>query len=219
LGRDFDPLTNGDAQAAVLSGDESNFETAAKKRQYGDSRFGRLCWQARHLVECGVRCVTVNLFDRLNGEVTWDCHGRTGSSPSTLFDYRDTLGPQFDRAVSALLDDLADRGLLENTLVVAAGEFGRTPRINVHGGRDHWPGVFSALVAGGGVQEGRIIGASDARGTAPQDRPVSLAELVASIYHAMGMTPQEVRDATISETDDAAEPESPISELFASHGV
>ena len=104
-----------------------------------------------------------------------------------MYDYRDKLGPEFDRAVSALLYYLAQRGMLDDTLVIATGEFGRTPRINEFGGRDHWPGVWSAIVAGGGVQGGRVIGASDAHGAAPSDRPTALGELTATIYNRLGL--------------------------------
>ena len=158
-------------------------------RSYGNTRFGRLCLAARQMVECGVRAVTVNLFDNLANQVTWDCHGRQSSSPGSLYDYRDTLCPQFDRAVAALVDDLEQRGLLNDTLVVAVGEFGRTPRINHTGGRDHWPHVWSGLVAGGGVAGGQVIGASDRYGTEPVDRPVHLAELTATMYRSLGFDP------------------------------
>lgn len=161
------------------------------RHRYGKTRFGSLCLQARQLVEAGVRCVTVNLFDRIHGESTWDCHGRGPWSPSTVYDYRDTLCPQFDRAVSALLDDLHDRGLLDETLVVATGEFGRTPQLNATGGRDHWPHVWSALMAGGGSFGGQVIGASDARGSYPADRPITPGELHAAILETLGVPPLE----------------------------
>src|SRR5438876_12389168 len=96
----------------------------------------------------------------------------------------------FDRAYTALLGDLHQRGLLETTLVVAAGEFGRTPRLNPRGGRDHWPGCWTVLLAGGGVRGGAVVGASDAVGAEPADRPVTLPELTATIYHALGLDPQ-----------------------------
>ena len=165
-------------------------ESSAVRRAYGDSRFGRLCLAARKLVECGVRCVTVNMFDSLAGQLTWDCHGRRTAEQGDLFDYRDTLGPQFDCALAALLDDLAERGLLEETLVVAVGEFGRTPRINEYGGRDHWPGCWSALIAGAGVEGGRAIGTSDAIASSPADRPIAPEELLATIYDRLGLNPE-----------------------------
>ncbi|MCH7989533.1 MAG: DUF1501 domain-containing protein [Planctomycetes bacterium] len=188
-------------------------EPDALRRAYGETRFGRLMLQSRRLIEEGVRCVTVNLFDTLSGEVTWDCHGNSPTSPATLYDYRDVLCPQFDKAFSALLDDLQQRGLLEETLVVAAGEFGRTPRINEHGGRDHWPGVFSAVVAGGGVQGGQVIGASDSRGESPKDRPIELGELTATIYHSLGFDPK-MNLSVNDETELPLVDHPPISELF-----
>lgn len=188
-------------------------EPESVRRAYGETRFGRLLLQARQLIECGVRCVTVNLFSSLTNQVTWDCHGRKPWAPATLFDYRDTLCPQFDRACSALLDDLQRRGLLDETLVVAVGEFGRTPRVNEHGGRDHWPGVWSALVAGGGVQGGQVIGASDPRGTAPLDRPIHPSELTATMYHALGLDGAfSLKTADGHELPLVERP--PISELF-----
>jgi hypothetical protein len=123
------------------------------------------------------------VFDRLS----WDCHG---SGPfSTLDDYARVVLPTFDRALSALLDDLDARGMLATTLVLASGEFGRTPRINAAGGRDHWPGVWSAVMAGGPTSRGGTIGVSDAWGATPTDRPVHLAELVATVYEFLGIDP------------------------------
>lgn len=181
---------------------------------YGENPFGRLCLHARQLVERGVRFVTINLFDHLVNQVTWDCHANKPTAPGTLLDYRDRLCPQFDRALAALLDDLGRRGLLDETLVMAAGEFGRTPRLNANGGRDHWPGVWSALVAGGGVIGGQLIGASDVCGGSPQDRPVPLAELAATLYRGLGIDLK-----TMLVDDDGTETPlieaEPIGELFA----
>ena len=196
LGTDYDPLTlvdDGPEPSGTMSGDRLparislDSEPEAVRRAYGHTRFGRLCLKARQLVECGVRTVCVNLFDSLSGRITWDCHGRSPWAGATLFDYRDTLCPDFDRALAALLDDLTQRGLLDDTLVVAVGEFGRTPWVNPHGGRDHWPGVWSALIAGAGVRGGRVIGASDPHGAAPAERPIEPAELTATIYHCLGL--------------------------------
>lgn len=222
LGNEFDPLTETAGETAAGTGDTASFlpggfladETDKTQTAYGRTRFGRLCLQARKLVECGVRCVTVNLFDTLAGQPTWDCHGRNLSNPCTLFDYRDRLGPEFDRAFSALLDDLEQRGLLADTLVIAVGEFGRTPRVNAGGGRDHWPGVWSALVAGGGVEGGRTIGQSDAGGAAPADRPIAPGELTATIYDRLGVSGDLLLpvdgETTLPLTD-----HQPIRELFA----
>ena len=181
-------------------------------RAYGPSRFGRSCLLARRLVESGARVVTINMFDTVFDEVTWDCHG---SRPfSTLDDYRRRLLPTFDRAFSALLDDLGSRGLLDTTMVAAVGEFGRTPKLNAAGGRDHWPGVWSVALAGGGVRGGRVIGASDARASAPIDRPVAPQELLASMYHALDLDPARLpnrSDTGFSTSDDVR----PIYELFS----
>jgi len=155
------------------------------REAYGPTPFGRRCLAARRLVEAGVRVVTVNMYDTVFDRVTWDCHG---SGPfSTLEDYRREVLPTFDRAFSALLDDLEGRGMLETTLVAAVGEFGRTPRINASGGRDHWPGVWSAAMAGAGVQGGRVVGASDAHASEPAERPVTPGEWLATIHHAIGV--------------------------------
>ena len=105
--------------------------------------------------------------------------------------HREVL-PTFDRAFTALIDDLERSGRLETTLVVAAGEFGRTPRLNASGGRDHWPGVWSVVLAGGGVRGGQVVGASDAHAGAPADRPVTPSDLLATMYHRLGIDPQPV---------------------------
>ena len=152
-----------------------------------DCGFAALCTQATGLVESGVRCVVVNMFDSVFDRVTWDCHADSRFLRSTLDDYRRTLCPDFDGAFTALIDDLHQRGLLSSTLVVAAGEFGRTPRLNAGGGRYHWPGVWSVLLAGGGVRGGRVIGASDKHGVEPARRPVHAADIAATVYHAFGI--------------------------------
>jgi uncharacterized protein (DUF1501 family) len=157
------------------------------RARYGLNTFGQSCLLARRLVEHGVRLVTVNMFDTVFNEVTWDCHADGGALAVSLDDYRDTLCPLFDQAYTALLDDLHTHGLLESTLVVALGEFGRTPRLNPRGGRDHWPGCWSILFAGGGVRGGQVIGSSDATGAEPKDRPVSPAEVAATVYQALGI--------------------------------
>jgi uncharacterized protein (DUF1501 family) len=127
------------------------------------------------------------MFDTVFHAPTWDCHG---CGPfSTLDDYARSVLPTFDRVFSALLDDLHQRGRLDSTLVVATGEFGRSPRINAAGGRDHWPGAWSAVLAGGGVHGGLVLGSTDRHAAAPTDRPVTTGELVATIYHSMGIDP------------------------------
>jgi hypothetical protein len=171
------------------------------------------CQAAVGPIRMGARFVTINMFDTVFDTPSWDCHADRGALSTDLGDYRDTVAPLFDAAFTGLLRRLEEQGLLDRTLVVATGEFGRTPYRNATGGRDHWPGCWTALLAGGGVQGGRIIGASDALGGEPKDRPVSPAELVATIYHALGIRP----DATIPGPEgqpvracDAA----PVGELF-----
>ncbi|MEJ7637157.1 MAG: DUF1501 domain-containing protein [Singulisphaera sp.] len=102
------------------------------------------------------------------------------------------LIPTFDMAFSALIGDLDDRGLLDETLVIAMGEFGRTPKLNASGGRDHWPRVFSVVLAGGGVRGGQVIGASDRVGESPADHPVTPADLARTIYTLLGVDPDRV---------------------------
>lgn len=178
---------------------------SATRERYGRSAFGDDCARALCLVERGARCAVVNMFDSITDRVTWDCHAIQPHLPSTLNDYRRTLCPAFDSAFAALLDDLRDRGLFDETLVVTLGEFGRTPRLNDSGGRDHWPGVWSIVLAGGGVRGGQVIGASDRLGAEPAQRPVRPAEVVATVYHAHGIDPRSTPHVDAS----------PIAELFA----
>jgi uncharacterized protein (DUF1501 family) len=149
--------------------------------------------EAVEWVNQGWGYVTVNMYPTVFDAVSWDCHAAGGSLATTLDDYRDAVAPSFDTAFAALLTGLSDRGLLDSTLVVATGEFGRTPYLNGNGGRDHWAGCWTAIVAGGGVQGGRVIGSSDRHGGEPKDRPVTPQELVATIFHALGVP----ADATI----------------------
>jgi uncharacterized protein (DUF1501 family) len=162
-------------------------DSDASRGRYGLNTFGQSCLLARRMVEHGVRLVTVNMFDTVFDNLTWDCHADGGSLPTRLEDYRDVLCPMFDQAYSALLDDLHQRGLLDDTLVLALGEFGRTPPLNPRGGRDHWPGVWTILFAGGGVRGGQVVGSSDRIGAEPKDRPVTPAEVAATVYQALGV--------------------------------
>jgi hypothetical protein len=154
---------------------------------YGATQFGRDCLLARQLIESGVRFVTVNMFTTVFNEITWDCHADHGSLATTLDDYKTTLCPAFDMAYAALLEDLDERGMLETTLVMAMGEFGRTPILNPRGGRDHWPGCWTVLFAGAGVRGGQVIGSSDKTGSEPKDYPVTPAQIAASVYAGLGI--------------------------------
>jgi hypothetical protein len=159
-------------------------EPQAVREKYGLNRFGQCCLLARRLIEAGVRFVTVNTFLTVFNEITWDIHG---SKPFTSIEgMKDIVAPMYDQAYGALIEDLADRGRLQNTLVCNLAEFGRTPRVNPAGGRDHWPQCFSVYFAGGGIQGGRAIGKSDAIGAYPAERAVEPAEVVATIYKSLG---------------------------------
>jgi uncharacterized protein (DUF1501 family) len=159
-------------------------EPAAVRDRYGRTRFGQSCLLARRLIEAGVRFVTVNMFETVFDEITWDIHG---SRPFTdINEMARQVAPNFDQAFSTLLADLQERGLLDTTIVTAMGEFGRTPKINPAGGRDHHPGVWSILIGGGPIKGGRIIGESDELGYAPKTRPVTPGEVAATIYQGLG---------------------------------
>jgi Protein of unknown function (DUF1501) len=160
-------------------------EPETVRQKYGMNKFGQSCLLARRMIERGVRFVTINMFETVFDEITWDIHGSAPFTPITA--YRDIVGPWFDHGYSSLLAELQERGLLENTLVVAMGEFGRTPKINPAGGRDHWPQCWTIMFAGGGVKGGQVVGSSDEIGAYPKDRPVTPAEVAATICHALGI--------------------------------
>lgn len=160
-------------------------EPQAVREKYGMNRFGQCCLLARRLIEAGVRFVTVNTFLTVFNELTWDIHG---SVPFTSIEgMKEKVCPMYDQAYSTLLEDLADRGLLGTTLVCNLAEFGRTPRVNPTGGRDHWPQCWSVYFAGGGVKGGRAIGKSDAIGGYPAERPTAPNEVVGTIFHSLGL--------------------------------
>src|SRR5438552_4260357 len=168
-------------------------EPTAVRERYGMSRFGQSVLLARRLVEAGVSLVQVNWTrtkeDRDTNPV-WDTHSDNSKR------LRTALMPPMDQAYSALLTDLADRGLLEETLVVWMGEFGRSPRINQAGGRDHWGHVFSVALAGGGVRGGQVYGGSDRIGGHPKEGRVQPQDLSATIFHCLGFhADTEIRDS------------------------
>jgi hypothetical protein len=175
--------------------------------------FPMACALAESAVTDGARFVTINQFTTVFDAPSWDCHADGGSLRTNLNDIRDTVAPSFDVAFARLIEDLEERGLLDSTLVVATGEFGRTPKLNSNGGRDHWAGCWTALVAGAGTTGGQVIGRSDRTGSEPAERPVTAQELVASVFHALGVAP----DATIPGPDGApvaVYPAAPVGELF-----
>ncbi len=160
-------------------------EPDSVRERYGMTRFGQSCLLARRLVEAGVRFVTVNTFITVFNEITWDVHG---SNPFTsITGMKEIVCPMYDQGYSALIEDLDRRGLLGNTMVCNLAEFGRTPRVNPAGGRDHWPQCWTVYFAGGGVQGGRVVGRSDDKGAYPTERPVTPAEIVATIYRSLGV--------------------------------
>ena len=158
-------------------------EKRALRAQYGANFFGQACLMARRLVEAGTRYIQIKWYDVVAFDA-WDCHG---AELPGMMRMEQQLCPRLDQGLSALLDDLDERGMLETTLVVVLGEFGRTPKLNKSGCRDHWPHCFSALVAGGGTPGGTIVGASDAKGAYPARRPVSPTEFAATIYNRLGI--------------------------------
>ena len=187
--------------------------TPSYMRELQNPTFNRCCLMGSTIDSTGCRFITVNQFSTVFDSPSWDCHADGGSLRTTLNDIRDTVAPSFDAAIAQLLIDLELLGRLDSTLVVATGEFGRTPKLNSNGGRDHWAGCWTALVAGGGVKGGQVIGRSDRTGTEPADRPVTPQELVASIFHALGVA----HDATIPGPDGtpvAVYPGAPVAELF-----
>jgi hypothetical protein len=162
-------------------------ESQATIDRYGRTRFGQSCLLARRLIEDGVPFVQVNWSDHVeaeedSGDGGWDHHYRNFQI------MQDRHAPFLDQGFSSLLSDLRDRGLLATTLVIAMGEFGRTPKINDKAGRDHWEHCYSALVAGAGVRGGKIVGRSDARGEHPVDHPITPADIAATVHHAVGIT-------------------------------
>jgi hypothetical protein len=182
LARAFDLLGSDAAKGAF----DLTRESAATRARYGPRTIGQSTLLARRLIEAEVPFVTVNYpgWDTHQNLYTQLKEGYTGAQVPV------GLVPSLDLALSALLDDLADRRLLDETLIVVMGEFGRTPKLNTQGGRDHWPRVFSVLLAGGGVPGGQVIGASDATGESPKDRPITPADLAATIYTLLGIDPQ-----------------------------
>jgi hypothetical protein len=182
-------------------------EPARVREAYGPHRFGQCCLIARRLVEAGIPFVQVNWSTHVEcpedaGDGGWDMHDRYFAI------MQDRHGWMLDRALSALLDDLKGRGMLDSTLVVAVGEFGRTPKINERAGRDHWNLCYSALLAGGGVQGGRTVGASDRRGEHPVDRPVTPADLGATVLDRLGLTASDLTSVGLNPLG------SPVEELF-----
>lgn len=152
-------------------------EPAAIRNDYGDTPFGRACLAARRLTEVGVRCVEVTLGG-------WDSHVNNHAI------HRERAS-ELDPALSALIGDLKARGTLERTVVLCTGEFGRTPKVNLAGGRDHWPNGFSLAIAGGGIRGGQVIGETDPEGGKNPAHPTSVADVHATVLTAVGLDPRK----------------------------
>ncbi len=171
----FDMVTGPQAREAF----DLSREDAKTRERYGMHRWGQSCLLARRLVEAGVSFVTVN-FDPHS--YTFDMHGNVQGGMANA-------GPRMDSAIPALVEELHERGLDKKVLVIAWGEFGRTPKINAGGGRDHWGEVMSVLLAGGGLRVGQVIGASTAKGEVPKDRPLKPYDVLATMYRHLGIDP------------------------------
>jgi hypothetical protein len=164
---------------------------------YGRTRFGQSCVLARRLVETGVPFVQVNWSDHVeaeedSGDGGWDHHYRNFQI------MQDRHAPWLDQAMSAFLRDMDSRGLLKDTLVLAFGEFGRSPKINDKAGREHHPGCYSALVAGGGVVGGRVIGESDAKANKPHERPLTPADICSTVQYVSGISSEQATTLSVS---------------------
>jgi hypothetical protein len=180
--RAFSLLTSPETKRAIELGREDD----ATRDRYGRTTYGQSILLARRLIEAGVRFVTVYYSPGIGG---WDTH------KDNFRTLRESRLPQTDQSVSALLEDLDSRGLLDETLVLWTGDFGRTPKINRDAGRDHWPQCYTVMMAGGGVRRGFVYGSSDASGAYPKDNPVRPDDLSATLFHLMGLDPAtEMRD-------------------------
>lgn len=177
-------LTSAAAQRAFKLSDESD----ATRDSYGRNIYGQSVLLARRLIEAGTRLVTVSWAPDANA--TWDTHG------SNFKKLKDPLLPQLDAACASLIQDLADRGRLERTLIAVMGDFGRSPKINAaDAGRDHWNWCYSLMLVGGGAKPGLIYGASDKIGAFPAENPLTPGDVIATIYHLLGVDPaREMRD-------------------------
>ena len=158
---------------------ELSAESSKTRAQYGHTEFGQRCLLARRLAEAGVPMVNVSYCHTPRG--SWDTHSRNFSK------MKGSLAPTLDTAFTALIDDLSDRGLLDDTLVMINAEFGRTPKINKNAGRDHWPWVYSLALCGAGVRPGAVHGASDNSAAYPSEHPHDPADMAATLYHLLGV--------------------------------
>ncbi len=210
----FDLILSGKARDAF----DLTKESDEMRDKYGRHTFGQGCLLARRLVEAGTRVVQMNWPAVANGNPTldaWDTHA------ANFGPLRNLHCPKLDSALSSLLEDLDTRGLLDETLVIAIGEFGRSPRLgvstsgngNAPDGRDHWPYCYTALIAGAGIRRGALYGKSDATGSSPAENPVHPTQLIATAYHALGIDPHSIVMNHLNQPRELVQAE-PIPALF-----
>ncbi|MDA1018514.1 MAG: DUF1501 domain-containing protein, partial [Planctomycetota bacterium] len=198
----------------MLAGDAAgrafdlNKEPHSQRLRYGDHLWGQQTILARRLAEAGVPFTLLNYtLNQVKGQ-DWDTHvDNFGLMKGTLL-------PPMDLAVSTLLDDLRDRGLLDTTLVAIFGEFGRTPRINANAGRDHWDKAFSVMLAGGGLKSGVVVGSTTRAGDVPLDRPIHFNDVLATIYRQLGVSSTDVFSDALGRPAPVLAKGSPIDELL-----
>lgn len=210
----FDLILSGRARNAFDLAQESD----KLRDRYGRHTFGQGCLMARRLIEAGTRFVQMNWPAVANGDPTkdaWDTHA------ANFGPLRDLHCPKLDSGLSALLDDMDQRGLLKETLVIAIGEFGRSPRLgvstsgngNAPDGRDHWPYCYTALIAGAGIKRGSLYGKSDATASSPAENPVHPTQILATVYHALGINPHTIVYNHLNQPRELVQAE-PIPALF-----
>ena len=210
----FDLVSSGRARDAF----DLSKEKDSLRDKYGRHTFGQGLLLARRLLESGTRFVQMNWPAVANGDPTvdaWDTHA------ANFGPLRNLHCPKLDSGLSALLEDLDERGLLKETLVVALGEFGRSPRLGVStsgntnspDGRDHWPYCYTALIAGAGIRRGALYGKSDATGSSPTETPVHPTQIVATVYHALGIDPHTMVMNHLNQPRELVQAE-PVSALF-----
>ena len=179
-------------------------ESPAIRERYGRHSWGQSHLLARRLVEAGTRFVST-----VNGpSITWDTH------QDNFGRLKNRLVPPMQQAYAALLDDLQERGLLDSTLVIWMGDFGRTPKINKDAGRDHWPDCYTVVLAGGGIRGGQVVGESDATGAYPKTRPVTPADIHATVFRALGYDPQAIHYNTVDGRPTPLSEGTPLPELL-----
>ncbi len=193
IGRGLDQSFEKAVQMLTATEFKKAFDLSAEpesvRSRYGKTTYGQGCLLARRLAEVGAKFITVYFSRSIGGDLGgWDTHGFDSKPMDPIL--KNYLLPITDLSVSALLEDLMQRGMFDDTLVLWMGEFGRSPRINKLAGRDHWPRCFTAFMAGGGLKQGFVYGSSDRQGAFPDSNPIKIEDISATIYHLLGIDPQ-----------------------------